>query len=156
MKNIKKLLAVLLSLIMLLSCTMTAFASNDTPVLKLEANQYNSNGERHIKVSWEGNSGTYQLQLSDNVDFENATVKKRSSKQGQYYNFVLSENVDETYYIRVRRLTNGEWSNTVIADMEENAIETESTPYFKIPEIPSIPDISQSINWDWLKSFFKD
>ena len=137
----KKFLCLLLTVLMV-GCTVTAHAA-DAPVLTLEANEYNSNGERHIKVTWEGKSGTYQIQLDDDENFTDPIEKKRSSKQGAYWNFVLDENVDATYYIRVR-LVNGEWSNVVVASMEE-PIETESTSYFNFPKFPAIPDISGSI-----------
>ena len=139
----KKILCLLLTVTLLMGCTVTAHAADKTPVLTLEANEYNSNGERHIKVTWEGKSGTYQIQLDDDENFTDPIEKKRSSKQGTYWNFVLDENVNATYYIRVR-LVNGEWSNVVVASMEE-PIETESTPYFSIPKLPTIPDISDSI-----------
>ena len=139
----KKILCLLLTVTLLMGCTATAHAADKTPVLTLEANEYNSNGERHIKVTWEGKSGTYQIQLDDDENFTDPIEKKRSSKQGAYWNFVLDENVDATYYIRVR-LINGEWSNVVVASMEE-PIETESTPYFSVPKLPTIPDISDSI-----------
>ena len=142
-KNIKKLICIMVMATMILGSTLTAHAESKMPSLTLEANEYNSNGERHIKVSWEGTSGTYQIQLDDSADFESPIGKKRTSKQGRYYNFVLNENVDATYYIRVR-LANGEWSNVVVADMGE-PIETESTPYFSVPKLPTIPDISDSI-----------
>lgn len=146
----KRIISILLAFTLLTGC-ITVHAST-VPILKLEANEYNSNGERHIKVSWEGTSGTYQIQLDDDVNFESPIEKKRSSKQGTYWNFVLSENVDATYYIRVR-LSNGEWSNTVVADIDEQN-ETEDTPYFSIPELPKVPDISGSItvpDIDWSK-----
>ena len=142
-KNIKKLICIMVMATMILGSTLTAHAESKMPSLTLEANEYNSNGERHIKVSWEGTSGTYQIQLDDSADFESPIGKKRTSKQGRYYNFVLNENVDATYYIRVR-LANGEWSNVVVADMGE-PIETESTSYFNFPKFPVIPDISGSI-----------
>ena len=142
-KNIKKLICIMVMATMILGSTLTAHAESKMPSLTLEANEYNSNGERHIKVSWEGTSGTYQIQLDDSANFESPIGKKRTSKQGRYYNFVLNENVDATYYIRVR-LANGEWSNVVVADMGE-PIETESTSYFNFPKFPVIPDISGSI-----------
>ena len=69
-----------------------------------------------------------------------------------YWNFVISENVEATYYIRVR-LVNGEWSNVVVASMEE-PIETESTPYFSVPKLPTIPDISGSVQAPTIKFDF--
>ena len=79
----KKFLCLLLTVTLMMGCVVTAHAA-DTPVLTLEANEYNSNGERHIKVSWEGNSGTYQIQLDDDENFTDPIEKKRSSKQGTY------------------------------------------------------------------------
>lgn len=151
-KRMKKFMMTLLAIIMVLNCTITAHAADAVPVLTLEANEYNSNGERHIKVTWEGKSGTYQIQLADNENFDNPTVKTRSRKQGMYWNFVISENVEATYYIRVR-LVNGEWSNVVVASMEE-PIETESTPYFSVPKLPTIPDISGSVQAPTIKFDF--
>ena len=142
----------LLAFFMVLNCTITAHAADAVPVLTLEANEYNSNGERHIKVTWEGKSGTYQIQLDDDENFTYPIEIKRSSKQGTYWNFVLDENVNATYYIRVR-LVNGEWSNVVVASMEE-PIETESTPYFSVPKLPTIPEISGSVQAPTIKFEF--
>lgn len=134
----KKLFFLTLVFTLLFCGAITVFADNK-PVLSLEANQYNSNGERHIKVTWEGPKGSYELQIADNDDFKNAIIKKRSVNQGAFYNFVLDENVDATYYIRVRQL-NKEWSNVVVADINK-PIETEGKPYFTIPNAVKIPNI---------------
>lgn len=136
----KKIICLLLMVTMVIGSSLTAHAESNTPSLTLDANEYNSNGERHIKVSWEGTSGTYQIQLDDDINFGSPIEKNRASKQEQYWNFVLSENVDATYYVRVR-LVNGEWSNVIVASMDY-PIESESDPYFTIPKLPTIPDIS--------------
>lgn len=138
----KKFLVVMMIAIFLVTSACNVNAEN-TLTLQLESNEYNSNGERHIKVTWQAGNGTTIIQLSDNEQFQDAIEKKRTSKQGAYYNFVLQENVDATYYIRVRSV-DGEWSNVVVADAE-NKIESESTPYIPTPELPEIPDVSENI-----------
>ena len=142
----KKLLSLMLVFVMVLACTMTVFAANDVPVLTLEKNQYNypynSDMERHIKVSWTKvyGSGTYQVQIDDNMNFESPIIKRTANT---YWNFVFSENADLTYYLRVKKM-NGEWSNVVTAE-PDNIIKSEVNPYFKVPTLPKIPDITNSI-----------
>lgn len=142
----KKLLSLILVFAMMLTCTTTAFAANDVPVLTLEKNQYNypynSDMERHIKVSWTKNygSGTYQIQLDDNANFESPVIKRTSNT---YWNFVFSENADLRYYLRVKKM-NGEWSNVVVAE-PDNVIESKANSYIKVPTLPKIPDITNSI-----------
>ena len=89
----KKVIAILLTLIMTIGCTTTVFASNTSPVLTLEKNQYNENGERHIKVSWEGSSKSCVLEIDDNEYFNSPETKTRSlynvTRNGKCYNFVL-------------------------------------------------------------------
>lgn len=133
----KKILCILLAALIVVENIAPVRAAGVT--LQLESNEHNSNGERHIKVTWSGISGSAIVQLSDNEQFLNAIEKKRTSKQGTYYNFVLKENVDATYYIRVRSV-NGGWSNVVVASAESK-IESESTPYIPTPDIPKIPEI---------------
>lgn len=157
----KKLISLIMACTLTLCCSLTTFAADNAPVLTLEKNQYNSNGERHIKVEWDGVTGTYQLQIDDDVNFESPISKTRTSRQGQYYNFVLSENVDATYYVRVR-LVNGEWSNIIVASMDE-LIEDENNPYLSTPTLPKIPDLFDSIkvpeinfdNYDFSKWFWR-
>lgn len=136
----KKLISILLILTMLFGLSTTALAANNTLVLTLVKNEYNSNGERHIKVSWEGKSGTYQIQLDDDEDFGSPIIKKTKNK---YWNFVLKENVDATYYIRVR-LGNGTWSEIIVANMDKIE-ESTGNAYFDTPTLPSIPNISGSV-----------
>lgn len=138
----KKFLVIMIVAISLVTSACNVNAEN-TLTLQLESNEYNSNGERHIKVTWQGSNGTTIIQLSDNEQFLNAIEKKRASKQGTYYNFVLKENVDATYYIRVRSV-DGEWSNVVVASTE-NKIESENTPYIPTPDIPEVPNVSENI-----------
>lgn len=142
----KKLISILLTLTMLCGLSMTALAANNTPILTLVNNEYNSNGERHIKVSWEGKSGTYQIQLDDDEDFGSPTIKKTKNK---YWNFVLKENVDATYYIRVR-LGNGAWSEVLVASMDEIEGST-GNAYFDTHTLPSIPNISGVVKLPKLK-----
>lgn len=137
----KKILCILLAAFIMVENIAPVRAAGVT--LELESNEHNSNGERHIKVTWSGISGSAIVQLADNEQFENAIEKKRTRKQGTYYNFVLKENVDATYYIRVRSV-NGEWSNVVVASLK-NKIESESTPYIPTPELPEIPDVSGNV-----------
>lgn len=146
----KKILCILLATFIMVENIAPVRAAGVT--LELESNEYNSSGERHIKVTWSGGNGTTIIQLSDNEQFENAIEKKRTRKQGTYYNFVLKENVDATYYIRARSV-NGEWSNVVVAGME-NKIEIESAPYIPTPELPEIPDVSGSVQIPEIKFDF--
>lgn len=142
----KKLVSLLLVLTMVLGLSMTALASDNTFALTLEKNEYNSNGERHIKAAWTGKSGTYQIQLDDDKDFKSPISKKTKNK---FWNFVLKENVDATYYIRVR-LGNGAWSDVVVASMD--AIEeSKGNAYFSVPALPSIPNISGGVKLPQLK-----
>ena len=143
----KKLVSILLVLTMVLGLSTTALASNNIPILTLEKNEYNSNGERHIKVSWECKSGTYQIQLDDDEDFRSPTIKKTKNK---YWNFVLKENVDATYYIRVR-LGNGAWSEVLVADGKDNIEGSSGNAYFDTPTLPSIPNISGGVKLPKLK-----
>lgn len=71
------------------------------PDVELVKNEFNSNGERHIKIRWNNICGAdeYKIYISDNDKFDNATIKKRLPKMGTYWNFVLKDNVD--YYIVV-------------------------------------------------------
>lgn len=156
----KKILAILLSLIMAIGCTTTAFAANNvSPILTLEANRYNENGERHIKVSWEGSSKSCVLEIDDNEDFSSPETKTRTlynvTRNGKCYNFVLSDNVDDTYYIRVRYSNSEEWSNVVVAKID-NSTEDEKPnlpSYSFFPDLSNI-DWSKIINIDWSKIQF--
>lgn len=71
------------------------------PELVLTKNEFNSNGERHIKISWKHISGAdeYRIYIADNPYFKDATLKKKLPKMGTYWNFVLKDNVD--YYIHI-------------------------------------------------------
>lgn len=144
----KKITTLLLALLMAFTITMPVSAAS-APVLTLDKNQYNENDERHIKIKWEGPSKSYVIEIDDNEDFTSPTMKVRSvyhiRKNGKFYNFVLSENVDATYYIRIRTIDSNEWSNVVIADIEENKIESKPTAYLPMVDMPEIPDISGSI-----------
>lgn len=156
----KKILAILLSSIMLVCCTTTAFAANSvSPILTLEANRYNENGERHIKVSWEGSSKSCALEIDDDEDFSSPETKTRTlyniTRNGKCYNFVLSDNVDDTYYIRVRYSNSEEWSNVVVAEID-NSTEDEKPnlpSYSFFPNLNNI-DWSKIINVDWSKIQF--
>lgn len=156
----KKLIAILLTLIMTIGCGTTVFAADNTaPVLTLEANRYNENGERHIKVSWEGSSKSCILEIDDNEDFSSPETKTRTlyniTRNGKCYNFVLSENVDDTYYIRVRYSNSEEWSNVVVAEID-NSTEDEKPnlpSYSFFPNLSNI-DWSKIINVDWSKIKF--
>ena len=71
------------------------------PELVLTKNEFNSNGERHIKINWKHISGAdeYRIYIADNPYFKDSTMKKKLPKMGTYWNFVLKDNVD--YYIRI-------------------------------------------------------
>lgn len=71
------------------------------PELVLTKNEFNSNGERHIKINWKHISGAdeYRIYIADNPYFKDATMKKKLPKMGTYWNFVLKDNVD--YYIHI-------------------------------------------------------
>lgn len=152
----KKIVAILLTLIMVIGCSATAFAAN-APTLTLEQSQYNSNGERHIKVSWTGDSKACTLEIDDNAEFVSPEVKTRSlyniSRNGKCYNFVLSENVDATYYIRIRYSNSEEWSNVVVAEINEVEIEDKEYPSFSfLPNIDlsklDFSHLVKNIDWD--------
>lgn len=127
----------------MIGTSLTVMASDNIPVLTLKENEYNSNDERHIKIGWEGNKGTYEIQIDDDSDFNSTITKQRNTKQGFFYNFVLNENQDATYYIRVR-VKNGDWSNVVTASIKE-IIESETPSYIPPIKFPVIPNISSSI-----------
>ena len=154
----KKTIAILLTLIMVIGCSTTVFAASNSPILTLEKNQYNDNGERHIKVSWEGLSKSCILEIDDNEDFTSPETKTRSlynvTRNGKCYNFVLSENVDDTYYIRVRYSNSEEWSNVVIAEIDNKIEDEPNLPsYSFVPNLSGI-DFSNLINIDWSKIKF--
>lgn len=71
------------------------------PELVLTKNEFNSNGERHIKISWKHISGAdeYRIYIADNPYFKNYTMEKKLPKTGTYWNFVLKDNSD--YYIHI-------------------------------------------------------
>lgn len=145
----KKIIALLLALAMVIAMAapvsaygymeqFSAFTSvlgltmEETEV-ELVKNGYNSNGERHIKVDWEDVSGAdqYQLQISTDPRSRDCATVKRLPRQGTYYNFVLGEDVDATYYVRVRPVfivgsydgryvtVEGRWSDTVMVSRPE-------------------------------------
>lgn len=136
----KKLMCLLLVLTMLFGLSTTALAANDIPVLTLEKNEYNSNGERHIKVSWTGKSGTSQIQIDDDMNFGSPTIKNTKNK---YWNFVLKDNVDATYYVRVR-IGSGNWSEVIVAEGKEVETPIKGNSYFETPKI-TIPNITNSV-----------
>ena len=148
----KKLLALFLSLTMLFTPITTLAATNNeskSTVLTLEANSITDVGNRHIKVTWEkvDEATNYQLEIADNVNFENATSKL--SKNRTYWNFAdVPGDTDGTYFVRVRpRFLNesetgdkyvyGQWSNVVVAEYNE-------------PE-PIEPEVLENVNWfSWI------
>lgn len=150
----KKLICLFVVLVLVFCSSVTAFAADNAPVLTLDKNQYNENGERHIKITWEGASKAYIIELDDNKYFSSPITKNREvyhiRKNGKFYNFVLSENVDATYYIRVRTVDNMLWSNVVIADIENNKNESENKPYFNIPKLPDIPKLNIKFDFSYL------
>ena len=149
MKKRKGFMSLLMVCVLALSCTVMSFAASNVPTLTLVNNEHNSNGERYIKVSWEGSSGTYQVQLDEDKNFRSPITKKRTSTQGKNYNFVLDDNVDATYYARVR-LSNGQWSNVVVAEME-NTSTSAGNAYFSTPSVPTLPNISGNITLSKIK-----
>lgn len=127
----KKIICLLLTLILAISCTTTALASETTmcSYSKEEVTQYFElmkdmaentrkrttvtlekddvySDYRHIKITWEKVSDVtdYEIQIADNHLFKDATVKHRYPKTQLcgYWNFSLRTNIDGTYYIRVR------------------------------------------------------
>lgn len=154
MKKSKKIICLLLTFILAMSCTTTAFAAEKpnaaefqkkitsytksaasmfenmckTTEVTLEKNNIHTD-YRHIKIKWEkvDKAAQYEIQIADNIQFKDAESSKRLPKQGLYCNFSLRENIDATYYVRVRPrfvyVWNGEyftiygrWSNVVVAN----------------------------------------
>lgn len=151
----KKIISLLLTFILVLCCTTTAFAADESKCaatfqgkmavymksaasmfenmcksteVTLEKNNIHTD-YRHIKIKWEkvDKAAQYEIQIADNPAFKNADSSKRLSKQGLYWNFSLRENIDATYYIRVRPrfvyvfrgeyfTVYGRWSNVVVAN----------------------------------------
>lgn len=126
----KKIICLLLTLILAISCTTTALAA-EAPAYysREEVTQYFElmkdiaenarkrttvtlekddvySDYRHIKITWEKVSDVtdYEIQIADNKWFQDATVKHRYPKTQLcgYWNFSLRTNVDGTYYVRVR------------------------------------------------------
>lgn len=99
------------------------------PELVLEKNKYNEQDQRHIKVDWNDVSGAtdYQLQVSADPAFRNCILDtQRLAIRGSYYNVLINENKEATYYVRVRPVFSykygenyirvpGRWSNVVVA-----------------------------------------
>lgn len=163
MKQGKKVIALLMTLLLGLSCSMTTFASSGAeyqhkekyeqmvsfakkltfkPVLELEKNRMTYDG-RHIKIDWEDVSGAdqYIIQIADNNDFLNATTSKRLPRQGTFYNFAELENNESDYYIRIRPVfVIGKYNDRYITAMGRwsNTVFAEYVP-FNIDNI-EIPD----------------
>lgn len=154
MKKSKKIICLLLTFILAMSCTTTAFAAEKpnaaefqkkitsymksaasmfenmckTTDVTLERNNIHTD-YRHIKIKWEkvDKAVQYEIQIADNIQFKDADSSKRLSKQGLYWNFSLRENIDATYYVRVRPrfvyvfrgeyfTMYGRWSNVIVAN----------------------------------------
>lgn len=147
----KKIICLLLVVVLALGCSTTSFAAEQcvkgyqitaymktaasmienmckTTDVTLEKNNIHTD-YRHIKIKWEkvDKAAQYEIQIADNPAFKNADSSKRLSKQGLYWNFSLRENIDATYYVRVRPrfvyvwndeyiTVYGRWSNVVVAN----------------------------------------
>lgn len=151
MKKTKRMVSLLLAAITVLGCSMTTMAANESnyytgrfssltaltktslteTVLELEKNQFNQQDQRQIKVDWNDvdDATDYQLQVATDSQFKNCVLDKQVlAARGTYYTVLLDEDVNETYYLRVRpRVTYakygdtffrkyGSWSNVVTAD----------------------------------------
>lgn len=101
-----------------------------SPSLYLEKNKRYSD-YRHIKVTWTKveNANCYQIQIADNPQFENSRNSIIPARIDLYYNFSINENIDDTYYIRIRpavdmksytgdyyRIYGYRWSPTIVAE----------------------------------------
>ena len=150
----KKIICLLLVVVLALGCSTTSFAAEQQCVggfqkeitshmktaasmienmrksteVALQKNNIHTD-YRHIKISWKkvDKAAQYEIQIADNIQFKDADSSKRLSKQGLYWNFSLRENIDATYYIRVRPrfvyvfrgeyfTVYGRWSNVVVAN----------------------------------------
>ncbi len=150
----KKIICLLLVVVLAFGCSTTSFAAEQqciggfqkeiTSYMKtaasmienmrkstevtLEKNNIHTD-YRHIKITWEkvSEATQYEIQIADNPMFRDVQSSKRLSKQGLYWNFSIKENIDATYYIRVRPrfvyvfrgeyfTMYGRWSNVVVAN----------------------------------------
>lgn len=150
----KKIICLLLVVVLAFGCSTTSFAAEQqcagsfkkeiTSYMKtatsmfgnmrkstevtLEKNNIHAD-YRHIKITWEkvSEAAQYEIQIADNPMFRDVQSSKRLSKQGLYWNFSIKENIDATYYIRVRPrfvymfrseyiTVYGRWSNVVVAN----------------------------------------
>ena len=149
----KKIICLLLVVVLVLGCSTTSFAAEQciggsreeiasytktaasmfenmrkSTEVTLEKNNIHTD-YRHIKVTWKkvSEAAQYEIQIADNPAFKDADSSKRLPKQGLYWNFSLRENIDATYYIRVRPrfvymfrgeyfTMYGRWSNVVVAN----------------------------------------
>lgn len=160
----KKLICLLLTVTMLLNCSLTALASTreedemKSTVLTMSENKITDVGNRHIKVKWEKVDGAngYQLQIANDENFENAVFKSSKSIR-LYYNFAaVPGDVKGTYYIRVRPkfvykesedgYLYGQWSNVVVAEYKEPTINPDVT----LDNVDWFPWIPKWIDWSKL------
>lgn len=150
----KKIICLLLVVVLVFGCSTTSFAAEQqciggfrkeiatytktaTSIIEnmrkstevaLQKNNIHSD-YRYIKITWEkvSEAAQYEIQIADNPMFKDADSSKRLSKQGLYWNFSIKENIDATYYIRVRPrfvyrfrgeyiTMYGRWSNVVVAN----------------------------------------
>lgn len=152
----KKIICLLLVVVLAFGCSTTSFAAEQqciggfqkeisaymktaTSMIEnmrksteatLEKNNIHTD-YRHIKVTWEKVSDVsrYDIQISDNLMFKDAETKHRYPRTGfgNYWNFSLTNDIESTYYIRVRpvfayKFNNeyfavyGRWSNVVVAN----------------------------------------
>ena len=158
----KKLICLLLTVTMLLNCSLTALASTreedemKSTVLTMSENKITDVGNRHIKVKWEKVDGAngYQLQIANDENFENAVIK--SSKSIRLYFAEVPGDVKGTYYIRVRPkfaykesedgYLYGQWSNVVVAEYKEPTINPDVT----LDNVDWFPWIPKGIDWSKL------
>lgn len=166
----KKLISLLLTLILALSCVTVSNASAvdeaKSTVLTLETNRITDVGNRHIKVKWDKVSGAraYKLEIADNENFENATSTLSKKVTQLYWNFAeVPGDVKDTYYIRIQpcfvysdnEYVYGQWSNVIVAEYKELVIESET-----LEKIDYFSWIPKGINWekllnvDWSKINF--
>lgn len=170
----KKITTLLLALLMTFGITITVNAATvsedklaEKPVVTIESNSITTEGNRHIKFTWNDiGAERYVIQVADNVEFNGAKQHTKLTLKGTYYNFTTNVNKENTYYIRVLPqfengkvnkkyvYVDGQWSDIVIAEYKKPNWDNVNVENIKINL--GIPKIDWSkINWDAIKNMFK-
>lgn len=111
--------------------TATEVARGLTRKTKVELDQnIRHTTYRHIKVRWKktGCITAYQIQIANNRKYRQAISSMCSEGHGLYWNFSITDHMDDAYYIRVRPVYNyrnkdgkwmrlyGRWSRSVTVE----------------------------------------